>query len=88
MWRYTARASLGFAQSLGSDESWARCRAIVTDYKMPRMDRAEPTRCLRDIDPNLPAPLITGYAGSTENVRNERLSIKRSGASVIVEGCG
>jgi signal transduction histidine kinase/ActR/RegA family two-component response regulator len=42
--------------------------AIVTDYKMPRMDGAELARRLQADYPQLPILIITGYTGTTDDV--------------------
>ena len=41
--------------------------AVVTDYKMPRMDGGELARRLRETWPSLPILIITGYAGITDD---------------------
>jgi nitrogen-specific signal transduction histidine kinase/ActR/RegA family two-component response regulator len=48
---------------LGSDD---RFDAVVTDYKMPRMDGAQLAERIRQIRPDMPILLITGYTGSTD----------------------
>jgi signal transduction histidine kinase/ActR/RegA family two-component response regulator len=40
--------------------------AVVTDYKMPRMDGAELARRIRESQPSLPVLLITGYTGISD----------------------
>ncbi|HET9426885.1 MAG TPA: response regulator [Allosphingosinicella sp.] len=47
--------------------------AVVTDYKMPRMDGAQLADRIRAIRPGLPILLITGYTGST----NDSLGLPR-----------
>ena len=47
--------------------------AIVTDYKMPRMDGAELARRIGEIRPEIPVLLITGYTG----VRDDFVSLPR-----------
>ena len=42
--------------------------AIVTDYKMPGMDGAELVKKVRDIMPDMPVLLITGYTGTSEGL--------------------
>jgi signal transduction histidine kinase/ActR/RegA family two-component response regulator len=44
--------------------------AVVTDYKMPRMDGAELARRIRESQPSLPVLIITGYTGITDDPRN------------------
>ncbi len=39
---------------------------VVTDYKMPRMDGAELAKRVREIRPELPLLLITGYTGPAD----------------------
>ena len=40
--------------------------ALVTDYKMPRMDGAELARRVREVRPALPILIITGYTGISD----------------------
>jgi CheY-like chemotaxis protein len=40
--------------------------ALVTDYKMPRMDGGELIRRVRDLHPDMGLLLITGYTGVTD----------------------
>jgi signal transduction histidine kinase len=40
--------------------------AVVSDYKMPRMDGAELAERIRQVRPNMPILLITGYTGTTD----------------------
>jgi CheY-like chemotaxis protein len=42
--------------------------AVVTDYKMPRMNGAELARRLHQSHPDLPILIITGYTGTTDDV--------------------
>jgi CheY-like chemotaxis protein len=42
--------------------------AVVTDYKMPRMDGAELSRRLQAEHPGMPILIITGYTGTTDDV--------------------
>ncbi|MGN6589684.1 MAG: ATP-binding protein [Sphingomicrobium sp.] len=49
--------------------------AVVTDYKMPRMDGAELGRRIHESHPALPVLIITGYTGiSDEQLNAPRLS--------------
>ncbi|RYD66820.1 MAG: response regulator [Sphingomonadales bacterium] len=43
---------------------------VVTDYKMPGMDGAELARRVRELRPQMPVLLITGYTGTTEDVHH------------------
>lgn len=47
--------------------------AVITDYKMPRMDGPELARAIRKIHPSMPVLIITGYAG----IRDEALEFPR-----------
>ena len=42
--------------------------AVVTDYKMPRMDGAELAARLRETRPDLPILLISGYTGAADPI--------------------
>jgi signal transduction histidine kinase/ActR/RegA family two-component response regulator len=44
--------------------------AVVTDYKMPRMDGAELAERIKEIDPSIPILIITGYTGISDDVLN------------------
>jgi CheY-like chemotaxis protein len=44
--------------------------AIVTDYKMPRMDGAELAQRIRESQPSLPVLIITGYTGISDDKLN------------------
>ena len=44
--------------------------AVVTDYKMPRMDGAQLAEQIREVRPDMPILLITGYTGSTDEAGN------------------
>jgi len=44
--------------------------AVVTDYKMPRMDGAELARRIRESRPSLPVLIITGYTGISDDTLN------------------
>jgi len=47
--------------------------AVITDYKMPRMDGAEFARRVQECRPRLPVLIITGYAG----ISDEALKVPR-----------
>lgn len=60
-------------EAAGGDEALeqlaeARFDLLITDYKMPRMDGAELVRRVRDLHPDLPVLLITGYTGVSQDV--------------------
>ncbi len=44
--------------------------AVVTDYKMPRMDGAELAKRIAESQPTLPVLIITGYTGVTDTAFN------------------
>jgi PAS domain S-box-containing protein len=58
----------GGAQALGKLGARLRVDAVVTDYRMPRMDGAELARRIRAIDPAMPILLVTGYTDFTGSV--------------------
>jgi signal transduction histidine kinase len=41
---------------------------VVTDYKMPRMDGAELARLVRELRPEMPMLLISGYTGAADPI--------------------
>ncbi len=47
-----------------------RFDVVVTDYKMPRIDGAELARRVREMCPDMPVLLITGYAGGHSDMPN------------------
>jgi signal transduction histidine kinase/ActR/RegA family two-component response regulator len=54
------------AEALELIEDGLHIDAVVTDYKMPRMDGAELARRLREARPALPVLIITGYTGVSD----------------------
>ena len=44
--------------------------AVITDYKMPRMDGAELARRIQETHPSLPVLIITGYTGISDTALN------------------
>jgi signal transduction histidine kinase/ActR/RegA family two-component response regulator len=57
-------------EGLGIVESDPAIDAVVTDYMMPAMSGGELARHLREIRPDLPVLLITGYTGAKADVMN------------------
>ena len=58
----------GGAQGLAKLSDGLAVDAVVTDYKMPRLNGAEVARQVREMRPGLPVLLITGYTGTTEEI--------------------
>ena len=58
------------AEALEKLHSGIEVDAVVTDYKMPRMDGAELARKIREGDPSMPVLIITGYTGISDEVLN------------------
>ncbi len=58
----------GGVEALGKLAGGLKVDAIVTDYKMPRLNGAELARRVRKLHPNLPVLVITGYTGTTEDI--------------------
>ncbi len=56
----------GGAEALAKLAGGLSVDAVLTDYKMPRMDGAELARRIQDGRPDLPVMLITGYTGTSE----------------------
>lgn len=44
--------------------------AVVTDYKMPRMDGAQLAKRIREWQPSMPVLIITGYTGISDKALN------------------
>jgi CheY-like chemotaxis protein len=42
--------------------------AVVTDYKMPRLNGAELARRVKEMRPGIPVLIVTGYIGTTEDI--------------------
>jgi PAS domain S-box-containing protein len=55
----------GGAQALGKLGARLRVDAVVTDYRMPRMDGAELAARIREVHPEMPILLVTGYTDFT-----------------------
>jgi CheY-like chemotaxis protein len=58
----------GGAEALGKLAAGLRVDAVITDYKMPRIDGAELSRRVNAIRPGVPVLIITGYTGTTEDI--------------------
>ena len=58
----------GGAEALATLGSEPGIEAMVTDYKMPRMDGAELARRARDARPGIPILLISGYTGAADPI--------------------
>ncbi|MDF0545855.1 response regulator [Sphingobium sp. H39-3-25] len=58
----------GGAQALTIVEASPQTELVVTDYKMPRMDGAELAKRIREIRPNMPMLLISGYTGTADPI--------------------
>ena len=57
----------GGAQALGKLGARLRVDAVITDYRMPRMDGAELASRIRQRHPDMPILLITGYNDDTSH---------------------
>ena len=58
----------GGAEALATLRREPTIEAVVTDYKMPRMDGAEFARCVRELRPDMPILLISGYTGAADPI--------------------
>ena len=58
----------GGAEALGKLAAGLRVDAVITDYKMPRIDGAELSRRVNAVRPGVPVLIITGYTGTTEDI--------------------
>jgi signal transduction histidine kinase/CheY-like chemotaxis protein len=65
---HTVFEASGGAEALAILANGVAADAVITDYKMPRMDGAELARRLHSSHPGLPILLITGYTGTTDDV--------------------
>jgi signal transduction histidine kinase len=64
---HTVTEAEGGAQALDLLAGALEVDAVITDYKMPRMDGAELADHIRASRPGVPVLLITGYTGSTDD---------------------
>ena len=62
--------------------------AVVTDYKMPRMDGSELARRVRESRPSLPVLIITGYTGIGKEVLNLPRLAKPFGQAELAAALG
>ena len=58
----------GGAEALAMLHREPAIEAVVTDYKMPRMDGAELARRIRKARPDMPILLISGYTGAADPI--------------------
>jgi CheY-like chemotaxis protein len=58
----------GGAEALGKLAAGLRVDAVITDYKMPRINGAELSRRVNEVRPGVPILIITGYTGTTEDI--------------------
>jgi len=58
----------GGAEALDRLAAGLKVDAIVTDYKMPRLNGAELARRVRALYPEVPVLIVTGYIGVTEDI--------------------
>jgi signal transduction histidine kinase/ActR/RegA family two-component response regulator len=58
----------GGAEALERLAASLKVDAIVTDYKMPRLNGAELARRVRALYPGVPVLIVTGYIGVTEDI--------------------
>lgn len=56
------------AEALAALVTQPDIEAVVTDYKMPRMDGAELARRVRESRPDMPILLISGYTGTADPI--------------------
>lgn len=72
-------------QALGLLQEEASVDAVVTDYKMPRMDGAQLAERVRAVRPGIPILLITGYTGSTDEAPDLPRLAKPFGQAELAE---
>jgi signal transduction histidine kinase/ActR/RegA family two-component response regulator len=58
----------GGAEALGKLAAGLRVDAVITDYKMPRINGAELSQRVGVVRPGVPVLIITGYTGTTEDI--------------------
>lgn len=58
----------GGAQALGKLGARLRVDVVVTDYMMPRMDGVELAKRIKELNPELPILLVTGYTDFDEDM--------------------
>jgi signal transduction histidine kinase/CheY-like chemotaxis protein len=65
---HVVREAGGGADALAMLAADPAIEAVVTDYKMPRMDGAELARRIREKRPGMPILLISGYTGAADPI--------------------
>jgi signal transduction histidine kinase/ActR/RegA family two-component response regulator len=58
----------GGAEALGKLAAGLQVDAVITDYKMPRINGAELARRVKEVRPNVPILIVTGYTGTTDDM--------------------
>ena len=71
---HTVYEASGGAEALGKLGEGLQVDAVVTDYMMPRMNGVELAGRLRELQPDVPVLVITGYAGGDLNVELPQLA--------------
>ena len=65
---HTVAQAASAADALEQLRHGLKVDAVITDYKMPRMDGSELARCIREMNPSMPVLIITGYTGIRDGV--------------------
>ena len=76
----------GGAEALTTLDREPAIEAVVTDYKMPRMDGAELARRVREVRPDMPILLISGYTGAADPIDGLPRLNKPFGLSELADG--
>lgn len=79
----------GGAEALGKLAAGLRVDAVVSDYKMPRIDGGELARRIGGLGSHIPVLIITGYTGTTDEMPDlPRLSKPFSQADIAAALAG
>ncbi len=82
---HTVTEASGGGEALAKIAAGLSVDAIITDYKMPRIDGADLARRVWTTHAGMPILLITGYTGTTEDVPNLPFLAKPFGQADLAE---
>lgn len=71
---HTVHEAAGGAQALGRLGTGLQVDVVITDYMMPRISGAELAERIRELHPDMPVLVVTGYAGGDINISLPQLA--------------